>query len=90
MNTVLKTPDITPAQIVGGIPIIGNLLNAFGVYTLTAAQTESLQETTLYAIGLLGADALIRFGRSISRMNAPMIPQDEGDARQASGGVDDE
>jgi len=62
---MLKTPDFTPAQLVAGVPIIANLLNAFGVYSLTVAQQGALEDTIKWSVALLGADALIRIGRAI-------------------------
>jgi hypothetical protein len=62
---VLKRPDITPAQIVSGIPILADLLHTFGLYSLSAGQIDSLEKATVWALGLLGADAVIRFGRSL-------------------------
>ena len=60
----MKTPDITPAQIVA---IVGSLiatLTAFGV-DISAAQQESLlQLVQTLAPVLLASDALIRYGRS--------------------------
>lgn len=60
-----KRPDITPAQIVAGVPVLANLLAAFGVFTMTAAQQAALQDTLGWALALIGADAIIRVGRSI-------------------------
>jgi hypothetical protein len=61
----LATPELTTAQIVGGIPVVAGLLHSFGVYTLTASQESSLSKAVTYAVGLIGADALIRLGRSV-------------------------
>lgn len=60
-------PDITPAQIIAGVPVLANLLAAFGVFTMTAGQQSALQDTLGWALALLGADALIRVGRNLSR-----------------------
>lgn len=62
----LATPDITPAQVVGAIPIVAEFAHAFGLFTLTHAQEASLSKVVTAAIGLFGADALIRVGRSLS------------------------
>lgn len=62
-----RRPDITPAQIIGSVPIVANLLSAFGVFALNAAQQSALQDTLAYALALLGADAVIRFGRNLAR-----------------------
>jgi len=60
-------PDITPAQIIAGVPVVANLLAAFGVYTLSAGQQAALTDTLTWALALLGADALIRVGRNLSK-----------------------
>lgn len=60
-------PDITPAQIIAGVPVVANLLAAFGVYSLTAGQQAALTDTLTWALALLGADALIRVGRNLSK-----------------------
>jgi uncharacterized membrane protein len=57
-------PDITPAQIISGIPILATLLQAFGVYSATPEQVEALTSASTWALGLLGADAAIRIGRN--------------------------
>lgn len=61
----LKRPDITPAQIIGFIPILAKLGTAFGVYSLSAAQQGALTDAVTAGIALFGADALIRLGRSL-------------------------
>jgi hypothetical protein len=66
-----QRPDITPAQLVallvGGVPVVANLLHVFGVYDLSTEQQDSLIKTLqwggLVAIGLLGADAGLRSAR---------------------------
>lgn len=63
----LKTPDITPAQIVAGIPILAEFGHAFGIYDLSQAQQDSLGKLVLWGIALLGADAAIRIGRAIGK-----------------------
>ena len=62
-----RRPDITPAQIIAGVPVLANLLAAFGVYSLSAGQQAALQDTLTWALALLGADALIRVGRNLSK-----------------------
>jgi hypothetical protein len=61
-----KRPDITPAQIVAGIPIIASLLRAFGVYDLSKEEQDALSDATTWAMALVGADALIRVGRNLA------------------------
>jgi hypothetical protein len=59
-----QKPDLTPAQIVAGIPIICNLLAAFNVYHVTPAQEDALTNAGTWAIALVAGDALIRIGRN--------------------------
>jgi hypothetical protein len=61
----MKTPDITPAQLVAGVPVVANFLHAFGVYDLSQDQQEALRQTLDYALALLGADAIIRAFRNL-------------------------
>ncbi len=60
----LSTPSLTPAQLLGLIPVLATLLTAFGVYDLSQEQTEALEKATIAVIGLFGADALIRHSRA--------------------------
>ncbi|HWI66788.1 MAG TPA: hypothetical protein VNS88_00150 [Nitrospiraceae bacterium] len=70
-------PDVTPPQIVGlaiaGIPIIAQLLRAFGIYDLDADQQQALSDTVTWATvaggSLIGGDALLRTGRNLRRGN---------------------
>lgn len=64
--TPVARPNITPAQIVGMIPLVAEFLHTFGVFTLSQAQQDSLSKLVLGAIGLFGADAVIRAGRNIA------------------------
>jgi hypothetical protein len=65
-------PDVTAAQIVAliiaGIPVIANLLHAFGVFTVTPAEQDSLTKTVEWggavAVALVGGDAVLRVGRN--------------------------
>lgn len=68
LSTVVagKRPDITPAQIVSGVPILAECLHAFGVYDLSQAQQDSLGKMVTWALVLLGSDALIRVGRNLA------------------------
>lgn len=63
----LKTPDITPAQIVGIIPLLAEFAHSFGIFSLSAAQQDSLSKLVTAGIALFGADAIIRLGRSLSK-----------------------
>ena len=68
-------PDITPPQIggmlIGGIPIIAELLRAFGVYDLGIEQQEALSNAVTWASvlggALIGGDAILRTGRNMRR-----------------------
>ena len=62
-----KRPDITPAQIVGLIPLLAEFGHSFGIFTLSAAQQASLSKLVIGAIGLFGADAIIRLGRNLAQ-----------------------
>lgn len=73
----LKRPDITPAQIVSGIPIFAELLHAFGVYDLSPLQQDSLAKAATWAIAILGADAVIRVGRSLGIGKSNVAPHHE-------------
>lgn len=61
----LKTPDVTPVQVGAALAIATQAAHAFGVFTLTPAQSTSLREVLTSALGLGALDAVIRFGRSI-------------------------
>lgn len=66
MGSPFNRPSITPAQIVAGIPLLANLLDAWGVFTVSAAQQSTLRDTMLWAFGLIAGDAVIRLGRNLS------------------------
>lgn len=58
-------PDLTPAMLVAGIPVLAELLHSFGVYSLSQAQQDSLSKALIFGAGLLGADAVVRVGRNL-------------------------
>lgn len=58
-------PDITKAQIIAGIPIVAEFGHAFGIYNLSQPQQDSLSHAVTWALGLIAADAAIRFGRNL-------------------------
>lgn len=62
-----KRPDVTLAQKIAMVPIVAEFLHAWGVFTMSAAQQDSLQNVLYGAIALFGADAIIRFGRNLAR-----------------------
>lgn len=70
-----QMPDITPPQlvamVVAGIPIIAELLRAFGVYDLSIQQQDALSNAVTWAgvLGgaLIGGDALLRTGRNLRK-----------------------
>lgn len=60
----MKKPDITPAQIVAIATSIIGVITAFGL-NLTKEQTDSLLSLVqTIAPVMIGADAIIRYGRS--------------------------
>ena len=59
-------PDITPAQIVSGIPVICSLLAAFGVWTPTNDEKDALTAATAWAAALVLGDAGLRAGRNLA------------------------
>ncbi len=62
----LNRPSITPAQLVAGIPILAEFGHAFGLYTLSGPQQDSLTKVVTWAFVLIGGDAIIRFGRNLA------------------------
>ena len=70
-------PDVTPPQIIGlgiaGIPILAQLLRAFGIYDLDEQQQAALSDAVTWATvaggALIGGDALLRTGRNLRRGN---------------------
>jgi hypothetical protein len=70
-------PDITPPQIVAmvaaGIPILAQLLHAFGIYDLTVEAQVALNNAVTWASvlagSLIGGDALLRLGRNLRMGN---------------------
>lgn len=66
-DAIPSRPDVTPAQIVAGIPIVAELLHTFGVYDLSQAQQDSLSKTVTWAFVLIGGDAVIRLGRNLAK-----------------------
>jgi hypothetical protein len=57
-------PDLTPAQVVGLVPVLAALLAAFGVYDLSEDQQEALSDAITAALVLFGADAALRAARN--------------------------
>lgn len=77
MGTVLKgtRPDITPAQIISGIPIFATLLRAFGVYDLAPDQQNALSDATTWAMALIAGDAILRVGRNYAAAKTAFVGQ---------------
>lgn len=76
-------PDITPAQLVAGIPILGEIAHAFGVFTLSETQQDSLEKGVLWAFALVAGDAALRVGRNLkdgkveaAALSSPAVPHD--------------
>lgn len=61
----MKTPDITPVQIVAAvIGCVYPLLTLLGVH-FSSQQLDALQQLDVIAVSLFGADAALRIGRSL-------------------------
>lgn len=67
LDSGLKTPDVTPAQLVAFIPLLAEFGHAFGIYDLSQAQQDSLSKLVIGAIALIGGDAVIRLGRNLRK-----------------------
>lgn len=61
-----KRPDITPAQVVGLVPLLAEFMHSFGIFDLSQAQQDSLSKLIIGSIALFGSDAIIRFGRNLA------------------------
>ena len=61
-----ERPNITPAQIVSGIPILAELAHSFGIFDLSQAQQDSLGKAVTWAMVLVGSDAVLRVGRNLA------------------------
>lgn len=59
-------PDITPAQIIAGIPLIANFLAAYGVWSPSPEQQARLSDLLTWGFVLIGADAAVRVGRNVA------------------------
>jgi hypothetical protein len=87
-SNTYRRPAVTPAQIIGlligGLPILANLLRAFGVYDLTLEQQRALEDTlqwgALIAGSLFVADAGLRASRNHAEsaareLSTPIAPE---------------
>ena len=82
-------PDITPSQIVAmvlaGVPILAQLLRAFGVYDLGPGEQEALSDAITWcgvlAAALIGGDAVVRTGRNLraGQVESALAAGGEGD-----------
>lgn len=67
-------PDITPAMLggflLGGVPVLANLLRAFGVFDVSPEQEEALSQTIQWGVigglGLIVGDAGLRAARNVT------------------------
>lgn len=59
-----KRPDLTPAQLISGVPVIAEFLHAFGVYDLSQAQTHALYALIAWGAVLVFGDAWLRGKRN--------------------------
>lgn len=87
-------PDITPAMsggfLLGGVPVIANLLRAFGVFDGSPEQEEALQQTIQWGVvgglGLILGDTGLRAARNATDAKvqaaalAPVPPPAQGAA----------
>jgi len=74
MSTILggTRPDLTPAQLIGvlvaGVPVVANLLRAFGLFDATPEQEQALQDALSWGAVLAGllfvSDAGLRAARN--------------------------
>lgn len=82
-------PEITPPQLVAmvaaGVPILAQLLHAFGIYDLSVEAQVALNNAVTWASvlagSLIGGDAILRLGRNLRKGNV--------EAALASGGEGD-
>jgi hypothetical protein len=83
-------PDITPAQIVSGIPILAELLHTFGIYDLSQAQQDSLGKAATWALALIAGDTVLRVGRAHaqSRIEAAAATVPRPPSAPATGHID--
>ena len=86
-----QRPDITPAQIVSGIPILAELLHSFGVYDLSQAQQDSLAKAATWALALIAGDTVLRVGRAHaqSRVDSAAVAAPRPAPPAATGHIDD-
>lgn len=83
-------PDITPAQLVAGVPVIANLLAAFHLFTVTQAQQDALTASIAWAGALVLGDAALRIGRAHAdaKVNAAALTPAALPASTSPGGPD--
>lgn len=80
-------PDITPPQIVAmviaGIPILAQLLHAFGIYDLSPESQEALNNAVtwagVFAGSLIGGDAVLRTGRNLRKGRVEAVLAEGGE-----------
>lgn len=83
-----KRPDITPAQVIAGIPFIAKFLTVYGIWSPTPDQLSSLSDLITWGFVLMGADAVIRVGRNVAdglkqknvTIEAPIAPDEDDSA----------
>jgi hypothetical protein len=85
-----QRPDITPAQIVSGIPILAELLHSFGIYDLSQPQQDSLAKAATWALALIAGDTVLRVGRAHaqSRVEAAAVTTPRPAAPVSGGHID--
>ena len=61
----MKTPDLTPAQIVAAVAPTTALLHALGVVQLDRGRERALSDAVRFSAALVVSDALMRAGRAV-------------------------
>lgn len=59
-------PAVTLPQLIAAIPLLANLLAAYGIFAPTAAQQGSLTDLLTWAYVLIVGDAALRIGRNVA------------------------
>jgi hypothetical protein len=80
-------PDITPPQgvamVIAGIPILAELLRAFGIYDLDGDEQEALSNAvtwaSVFASALIGGDAVVRTGRNVRQGRVESVLAEGGE-----------
>lgn len=89
----MKTPDLTPAQMLAAVPAIAAVLRALGIVDLDRGRQAALSDAVRFSSALVLADAVVRAGRSVGlgrhldagapQWPEPVIGDDVGESLQA-------